>query len=66
MQIAIQAEHDSDQGCSTEPKRNVESVHSGKNFSTTASRRQPLQPRWLRARAIADLCRGSPLGACTI
>ena len=64
MQIAIQAEHDSDQGCSTEPKRNVESVHSGKNFSTTASRR--LQPRWLRARAIADLCRGSPLGACTM
>jgi len=43
MQIAIQAEHDSDQGCSTEPKRNVESVHSGKNFTTT-SRRQPLQP----------------------
>ena len=38
MQIAVQAEHDSDQGCSTEPKRNVEIVHSRGNFSTTASR----------------------------
>ena len=63
VQIAVKPEHDSNQGCSTEPKRNVKSVHNRKNFSTTASRRQPPQPRWLRARAIEDLCRGSPLGA---
>jgi hypothetical protein len=64
MQIAVQAEHDSDQGCSTEPKRNVESVHSEKNFSTTGEPKvAPTQPRWLRACAIEDLCRGSPLGA---
>src|SRR5580704_13644130 len=36
MQIAVEPEHDSNQGCSTEPKRNVESVHNRKNFSTTA------------------------------
>jgi hypothetical protein len=41
VQIAVKPEHDSNQGCSTEPKRNVESIHNRKNFSTTASRRQP-------------------------
>ena len=63
MQIAVEPEHNSNQGCSTEPKRNVESVHTSESFSTTASRRHPPQPRWLRARAIEDPCRGSPLGA---
>jgi hypothetical protein len=41
MQIAVEPEHDSNQGCSTEPKRNVESVHTRKNSTTTASLTQP-------------------------
>ena len=63
MQIAVEPEHDSNQGCSTEPKRNVESVHARKILAPRRAEGSPPQPRWPRARAIEDLCRGSPLGA---
>ena len=63
VQIAVKPEHDSNQGCSTEPKRNVESIHNRKILAPRRAEGSPPQPRWLRARAIEDLCRGSPLGA---
>ena len=43
MQIAVQTEHDSDQGCSTEPKRNFEGVHNGKILAPRRAEGIPAQ-----------------------
>jgi hypothetical protein len=44
MQIAVEPEHDSNQGCSTEPKRNVESVHARKILAPRRAEGTPRSP----------------------
>jgi hypothetical protein len=54
MRIAVKPEHDSNQGRSTEPKRNIESVHARKVLAPRPAEGSPPQPRWLCARAIEE------------